>query len=1453
METRTNTSDGTSVVAGLPNEPFRLRSYQTEMVEASLKENIIVAMDTGSGKTHIALARTEAALETSDPSQIVWFLAPTKALCHQQYDVFCSNLPGFGIQFLSGEDDVDRWTDQSIWNDVLENVRIVISTHAVLLDALSHGFVKLNRLSLLIFDEAHHCTKDHPANQIMQKFYLPCKFSSVSDSIPRILGLSASPVINAKADGLETIEKNLDATTKTPKLHRSELIRFVHKPQLSTVTYCALDSKEFAKPDSFQRLCKIIGSLDIMQDPCVRQLVEQMEAGDPQARRRLEKTLVRLDTYCQKQLNSTAAKIADILNALGPWSADWFLRKCTLKFEKLIESSDPLLTPYSDTEKQYLHAILKKAVAGSTPVPSPIGRYCTPKVQALIDALVAQSSTNFRGIIFAEQRATVAVLGQLLSEHPRTRDVFRIGTFVGTSTSSKRKMNLADLAEPRLQQQVLEDFREGDRNLIIATSVLEEGIDISSCHLVIDFDPPKNLKAFVQRRGRARKEASKYIILTPSVLSVGTASNPWESLEEKMKEDYMNDLRNVKAAEEMETIEENSDLALRIATTSALVDLHNASQHLHHFCAVLQSNSSIDMRPQFSFKNDEYDMIRAHVTLPASVDASVRSSSSSKCWLTERNAKRDACLQAYKALYAAGLINDNLLPLGQEPEGTPQFNIPDKRPSLILVKPMVNPWSWVLSQRASTSENTEGAESLKESRNSDVNVTTYYRTLVCLSSADEQSVKLIVITQFPLPQIPEVILYWNVTKRYVISTKLLKSALYQEKEIEFFKATTFRLLHSIFGSRMPAERHDFVALFVPVEDGSSPKATQLRHWLQMTEKDSPTVDALTFLSQHQGQEAGLIQIHGNSRLFILRDIMTENNDTELHLTVSRFPKRRDFLHPENPRDQINEAYSSLLKLEAKDCIVHRLPASVSIFALFIPSLLNRYEVHMLAERLRTTILAPVSFDPTDLSIIVRAITASSTNEPDYQRLEFLGDCILKLCTSINLMASHLMWPEGYLTAEKGRTTSNGFLARATMQLGLERFIITKGFTGSKWKPPYEADVTSSQVEGSSKKVERSSKLIADVMESLIGASYVVGGLPNALSCLRTLLPTEDWKPLEESNQVLFDAVPKEPLPRHLAVVDSITGYTFTKKHLMLEALTHPSFVGPPEIASSSYQRLEFLGDAVLDYIISNHVFAHNPELSHETMHSIRSAMVNAAFLAFMSFENTIPEEQANITIDPITNARRPEEPSIVQRALWQYLRHSSPQTPQLQKAALIRHKASRDAVLSALREDCKYPWYLFARTEAEKFFSDIVESMLGAIYIDSHGDILACEGFIRKMGIMDCLERVLRDSVDCLHPKERLGHMAVSDTVVYKRVDTGDQGRYYCQVEVGGREIGGVVGGLKRLNAETEAAWWAVKILEEGEDTDMEGGVAVVESEASESEFEDAQEAMDEDQEMEET
>jgi ERCC4-related helicase len=123
------------------------------------------------------------------------------ALCEQQSKVFESSLPGYGVQVLCGKDGVDHWRDQITWDAVFDNIRIVVSTPQVLLDALSHGFVKMRKLALIIFDEAHHCTGKHPTHTILANFYTPYLQMGDESQLPKILGLSASPVQKAKASG----------------------------------------------------------------------------------------------------------------------------------------------------------------------------------------------------------------------------------------------------------------------------------------------------------------------------------------------------------------------------------------------------------------------------------------------------------------------------------------------------------------------------------------------------------------------------------------------------------------------------------------------------------------------------------------------------------------------------------------------------------------------------------------------------------------------------------------------------------------------------------------------------------------------------------------------------------------------------------------------------------------------------------------------------------------------------------------------------------------------------------------------------------------------------------------------------------------------------------------------------------------------------------------------------
>ena len=137
------------------------------------------------------------------------------SLAAQWYDVVSAQLPYIQTKFLSGADGVDRWRDQCTWDDCLQDVRIIVCTYQILLDALIHGFIPMSSLALLIFDEgkhefiasllrlmlgvAHHCVAAHPANRIMRDFY----HATEVPKRPAVLGLTASPQTKAKVGDLE--------------------------------------------------------------------------------------------------------------------------------------------------------------------------------------------------------------------------------------------------------------------------------------------------------------------------------------------------------------------------------------------------------------------------------------------------------------------------------------------------------------------------------------------------------------------------------------------------------------------------------------------------------------------------------------------------------------------------------------------------------------------------------------------------------------------------------------------------------------------------------------------------------------------------------------------------------------------------------------------------------------------------------------------------------------------------------------------------------------------------------------------------------------------------------------------------------------------------------------------------------------------------------------------------
>jgi Fanconi anemia group M protein len=456
------------------------RGYQRRFVERALEANTLAVLPTALGKTVIA-ELVAAELLHRHPGCRILFMAPTKPLALQHRESVLKHLK-------LREDEVAAVTGETaarpdVWNS--PRVRFVTATPQAVWNDYRRGFVRLEEFALLVFDECHRSRSRYAYTRLAEEYIRRCPY-------PLILALTASP--GSEEDKVVEVVRNL---------------------WIEQVVWMSEEDEEVSKYIPGIRVGWVRVKLPAEYEQIRNEIKRMIESVIVRLR---ESGLLRMpiEAVNRKVLVGLMNRIrAEIDSGVkGPNIHYMTLLSAALSLyhaQELIESQ------HVYSLKHYLEEISRSELRSHKTVASTpdfrnlmrMVNQCTvdhSKVDALASTLEAHftEKPGDRVLVFANIRATAEVLVD------RLRDMgYRAALFIGRAEGKHG---------PRMTQEeqmkTLRTFRDGMYNVLVATSVGEEGLDIPECGLVVFYEPAVSGIRYIQRRGRTgRKLPGKAVIL----------------------------------------------------------------------------------------------------------------------------------------------------------------------------------------------------------------------------------------------------------------------------------------------------------------------------------------------------------------------------------------------------------------------------------------------------------------------------------------------------------------------------------------------------------------------------------------------------------------------------------------------------------------------------------------------------------------------------------------------------------------------------------------------------------------------------------------------------------------------------------------------------------------------------------------------------------------------------
>lgn len=509
-----------------PTNLGTIRDYQFNIVQRGLFNNLLVALPTGLGKTFIAATIMLNWFRWTTDAQIV-FVAPTKPLVAQQVEA-CFNIAGIPRSYTTM---LTGGVSPALRSEEWKDKRVFFMTPQTLLNDLKHGYADPKKLVLLVVDEAHRATGAYAYVEVVS-------FLRRFNQSFRVLALTATP--GADVESVQKVVDGLDISRVEIRTENSmDICSYVHQRSIEKHVFQNSDEMEMCMElysQALQPLVSTVAGLNAYWSSNPRDLTP---FGCQQAKK---KWFMEAGRNANQGVKATVHTVFAILASISHGMDLLKYHGMGPFYVKLKEFKEESQKTKSKYKKQVLDSEpfkkLMVRLQGWVTDDNFVGH---PKLdflqQVILDHFVnAGNGDNVDGappsqtriMVFAHFRDSAEEISRILKRH---QPMIRPRVFVGQSTGKNSEgMSQKD------QLEVIEHFKKGTFNTLIATSIGEEGLDIGEVDLIICYDSKASPIRMLQRMGRTgRKRQGKIVMLQMQGKEENDANKAKDSYE-KMQE-----------------------------------------------------------------------------------------------------------------------------------------------------------------------------------------------------------------------------------------------------------------------------------------------------------------------------------------------------------------------------------------------------------------------------------------------------------------------------------------------------------------------------------------------------------------------------------------------------------------------------------------------------------------------------------------------------------------------------------------------------------------------------------------------------------------------------------------------------------------------------------------------------------------------------------------------------